>query len=162
MSEVTEWQYVCIRVHFITKCQPPPPPPHTLSGVGAMMRFLLFLERIKTSHKTSFPLMNGVRGNCRFHNSARMTVWVSAAERFDVIKVRSPLTIAFRRVPRESCVFYNRVAWWNEVERQCEQRWGPFEGHIKLDFMSSSAACVDGDKEGLSGTDSRSVYKVRR
>lgn len=167
MSEVTEWQYVCIRVHFITKMSllATQSDWSVCAGWGRGGQwcvFCCFSRELRPAVRLIFPLMNGVKGNCRFHKSARMTVWVSAAERFIVIKVRRPLTIAFRRVPRESCVFYNRVAWWNEVERQCEQRWGPFEGHIKLDFMSSSAACVDGDKEGLSGTDSRSVSKVRR
>lgn len=155
---------ICVHPCALHHQMSPPPPPLSGGGGGVTQWcvFCCFSRELRPATRLIFPLMNGVRGNCRFHKSARMTVWVSAAERFIVITVRRPLTIAFRRVPRESCVFYNRVAWWNEVERQCEQRWGPFEGHIKLDFMSSSAACVDGDKEGLSGTDSRSVSKVRR
>lgn len=62
MSEVTEWQYVCIRVHFFTKMSllATQSDWSVCAGWGrggaAMMRFLLFLERIKTSHETYIPI----------------------------------------------------------------------------------------------------------
>lgn len=117
--------------------------------------FCCFSRELGPTTRLILPSMNGVRATagftqkCKHYSRAhfcRLALCI-CSRAFHPDQAEGAVDPPLPASPQGELCFSQPSCLMEWSGKAMWARWRPFEGHIRLGLMSSSAACVDGDKE---------------